>query len=86
MSAARKLDAGGAFLGVERSLTGRRWRTREADLALVERWPAADVRAGTKWFVDSTMPPLTQAERRETFMRAIPKNFSKVDLRYFLDD
>lgn len=36
MSAARKLDAGGAFLGVERSLTGRRWRTREADLALVE--------------------------------------------------
>ena len=25
-----------AFLGVERSLTGRRWRTREADLGLVE--------------------------------------------------
>ncbi len=25
-----------AFLGVERSLTGRRWRTRDADLALVE--------------------------------------------------
>jgi single-stranded-DNA-specific exonuclease len=25
-----------AFLGVERSLTGRRWRAREADLALVE--------------------------------------------------
>ena len=23
-------------MGVERSLTGRRWRTREADLALVE--------------------------------------------------
>lgn len=36
MSAARKLESGGAFLGVERSLTGRRWRTREADLALVE--------------------------------------------------
>lgn len=26
----------GAFLGVERSLTGRRWRARDADLALVE--------------------------------------------------
>lgn len=26
----------GAFLGVERSLTGRRWRAREAELALVE--------------------------------------------------
>ncbi|ANP44597.1 single-stranded-DNA-specific exonuclease RecJ [Candidatus Viadribacter manganicus] len=36
MSAARKLETGGAFLGVERSLTGRRWRTREADLGLVE--------------------------------------------------
>ncbi len=36
MSAARKFENGGAFLGVERSLTGRRWRTREADLALVE--------------------------------------------------
>lgn len=36
MSAARKLEPGGAFLGVERSITGRRWRTREADLALVE--------------------------------------------------
>ncbi len=28
--------SGGAFLGVERSLTNRRWRAREADLALVE--------------------------------------------------
>ena len=36
MSAARKLEVGAAFLGVERSLTGRRWRTREADLALTE--------------------------------------------------
>ena len=36
MSAARKLEMGAAFLGVERSLTGRRWRTREADLALTE--------------------------------------------------
>ncbi|MGE0530667.1 MAG: single-stranded-DNA-specific exonuclease RecJ [Hyphomonadaceae bacterium] len=36
MSAARKFEDAGAFLGVERSITGRRWRTREADLALVE--------------------------------------------------
>jgi len=34
--AAMKQGAGcAAFLGVERSLTGRRWRTRDADLALV---------------------------------------------------
>ena len=33
---ARKIDRDAAFLGVERSLTGRRWRTREADLALTE--------------------------------------------------
>jgi len=33
---ARKLDRDAAFLGVERSLTGRRWRTRESDLALTE--------------------------------------------------
>ncbi|MBL8547167.1 MAG: single-stranded-DNA-specific exonuclease RecJ [Hyphomonadaceae bacterium] len=36
MSAARKFEDGGAFLGVERSITGRRWRTRETDLGLVE--------------------------------------------------
>nr|MBP6690035.1 single-stranded-DNA-specific exonuclease RecJ [Hyphomonadaceae bacterium] len=37
MSAALKLEpSAAAFLGVERSITGRRWRTREADLSLVE--------------------------------------------------
>ena len=38
MAAAAKIPMGAseAFLGVERSLTGRRWRTRDADLALVE--------------------------------------------------
>jgi single-stranded-DNA-specific exonuclease len=36
MSAALKFETSGAFLGVERSVTGRRWRTREADLGLVE--------------------------------------------------
>ncbi len=34
--AAVKRDVQTAFLGVERSLTGRRWRTREADLGLTE--------------------------------------------------
>ncbi len=33
---ARKLTPDAAFLGVERSLTGRRWRVREAELGLVE--------------------------------------------------
>ena len=36
MSVALKLEPSAAFLGVERSITGRRWRTREADLGLVE--------------------------------------------------
>ncbi|MEZ6021891.1 MAG: single-stranded-DNA-specific exonuclease RecJ [Hyphomonadaceae bacterium] len=39
--AAEKLSAapaGAAFLGVERSLTGRRWRTREADLGMTEAY------------------------------------------------
>jgi single-stranded-DNA-specific exonuclease len=38
MSAAAKISSGYgvAFLGVERSLTGRRWRGREADIGMVE--------------------------------------------------
>lgn len=35
-SAALKLETNAAFLGVERSLTGRRWRTREPDIGLVD--------------------------------------------------
>lgn len=35
-SAALKMESNAAFLGVERSLTGRRWRTREPDLSLVD--------------------------------------------------
>lgn len=35
-AAAEKLGGDTAFLGVARSLTGRRWRAREADLGLVE--------------------------------------------------
>jgi UbiD family decarboxylase len=37
-----------------------------------------------RWFIDSTMPPLTQPERRETFARAIPKNLASVELARFL--
>jgi len=33
---ARVSVGGGAFLGVERSLTGRRWRARDADIGMVE--------------------------------------------------
>jgi len=35
-AAVKKTYSDAAFMGVERSLTGRRWRTREADLALTE--------------------------------------------------
>ncbi len=43
-------------------------------------------RAVTKWFVDSTMPPLTQPENRAVFERAMPKNLADVDLKDFLPD
>jgi hypothetical protein len=42
------------------------------------------IEAATKWFVDSTMPGLTQPERRQAFERAVPKNLAKVDLKDFL--
>jgi len=41
-------------------------------------------RRATRWFIDSTMPPLTQPKRREDFARAIPKNLSLTDLAAFL--
>ncbi|MGH7091195.1 MAG: UbiD family decarboxylase domain-containing protein, partial [Stellaceae bacterium] len=41
-------------------------------------------RIGTRWFIDATMPPLTQGKRREDFARAIPKNLASVELRRFL--
>jgi UbiD family decarboxylase len=41
-------------------------------------------RVGTRWYIDSTMPPLTQPERREAFARAIPKNLADVPLKDFL--
>ncbi len=41
-------------------------------------------RTGTRWFIDSTMPPLTQGKRRDDFARAIPKNLAVTDLARFL--
>jgi 2,5-furandicarboxylate decarboxylase 1 len=41
-------------------------------------------RVGTRWYIDSTMPPLTQPERREAFARAIPRNLAEVPLKDFL--
>ena len=40
----------------------------------------------TRWFVDSTMPALTQPERRETFARAIPRNLADIALAGFLPE
>ncbi len=45
---------------------------------------ASGARVGTRWFIDSTMPPLTQAKAREDFARAIPKNLAATDLAAFL--
>jgi UbiD family decarboxylase len=41
-------------------------------------------RVGTRWFFDSSMPPLTQGKRRDDFIRAIPKNLGTTDLTAFL--
>lgn len=41
-------------------------------------------RLGTRWFIDCTMPPLTQGKRRDEFARAIPKNLAATDLARFL--
>jgi UbiD family decarboxylase len=45
---------------------------------------AGPERIGTRWFIDSTMPPLSQGKRRDDFARAIPKNLSETDLAPFL--
>lgn len=45
---------------------------------------ANGAKTATRWFIDLTMPPLTQAKRREDFARAIPKNLSETDLSSFL--
>jgi len=62
----------------------------EHDVAMIDgmrahRWdPAAVDGTQTRWFVDSTMPPLTQPKRREDFARAIPKNLAATDLEDYL--
>jgi UbiD family decarboxylase len=43
-----------------------------------------NARVGTRWFIDSTMPPLTQGKRRDDFARATPKNLDATDLAAFL--
>lgn len=45
---------------------------------------ANGARTATRWFVDSTMGPMTQPKRRADFARAIPKNLSATDLAAFL--
>lgn len=57
-------------------------RTHPLDLASPA--DASGARRATRWFIDSTMPPLTQPKRREDFARAIPKNLSLTDLAAFL--
>jgi UbiD family decarboxylase len=45
---------------------------------------ASGARMATRWFIDSTMPPLTQPERRLGFARAVPRNLADVALDTFL--
>ena len=45
---------------------------------------ASGARISTRWFIDSTMPPLTQPERRLGFARAIPRNLGDTALDDFL--
>lgn len=59
-----------------------------ADIAVAvpDGTPAPALGLGTKWFIDSTMPPLTQPQRRAAFDRATPKNLDRVNLADFLPD
>lgn len=41
-------------------------------------------RLGTKWMIDATKPAVTQAEERERFTRAMPRNYDNVKLEDFL--
>jgi len=59
----------------------------ESDVAVLRGLAAAGeggVAAVSKWFVDSTMPGLTQPERRQAFERAVPKNLAQIELKDFL--
>jgi 2,5-furandicarboxylate decarboxylase 1 len=43
-------------------------------------------RIGTKWLIDATKPPPSDAEGRARFTRAMPKNFDDVKLEDFLPE
>jgi len=45
---------------------------------------AGAVETATKWFVDSTKPPLTQPVARADFERALPKGFERIRLADYL--
>lgn len=58
----------------------------EHDVAVVEGLPEPNTAPGMKWFVDATMPPLTQKVQRADFTRATPKNLAAVKLEEFLPE
>jgi 2,5-furandicarboxylate decarboxylase 1 len=41
-------------------------------------------RVGTKWLIDATMPAASHPDQRARFKRALPKNFTSVELEDFL--
>lgn len=57
-------------------------RAHAGDIAALA--DAAGARTATRWFINSSMPALTQPQRREEFARAIPKNLDATDLAAFL--
>ena len=61
----------------------------EHDVALIDGLPApaqGGPAPALKWFVDCTMPPLTQKVQRADFARATPKNLGTVNLKDFLPE
>jgi 3-polyprenyl-4-hydroxybenzoate decarboxylase len=81
------------ILDVLWSLASRTEAGRDLDvldgLAMVASDPSASPRSGgavvAKWFVDSTMPPLSQSTARAEYERAIPKNLTHTHLIDFAD-
>ncbi|MEL0325369.1 MAG: hypothetical protein VXA00_13520, partial [Rhodospirillales bacterium] len=46
---------------------------------------SAMYRTGTKTMIDATKPPESHLEEREKFVRALPKNYDKIDLAQFVE-
>lgn len=46
---------------------------------------SAMYRTGTKTIIDATKPPESHLEEREKFVRALPKNYDKIDLAQFIE-